>query len=434
MNITFKLQTDSIMQVPLRNYENNFTFIINGDQFETNKIIADLISPYISKIHASDPTLSEFTITTQEKGNFQIILDLFSFKEFPIKENEIKFISEIFEKLGTDNLSIKSNSSEINIDNVIYLIRQHEKSHFLFSQNLKQEIDFLSEHFYELNENQEKQLMNLSIQTIEKIFYNSNLKLKTEDQLLRVIDQLYIENHNYSYLYQYVLFSNVETKSIEEFLSIFDNDNLTRGTWLSLSKRLINDIEKVDYRYHSKNKIECKEKNKVKSVVEIPFSNGKLEGIFSFLLNNSIIKNEVKITCSYHCGGSISDLIEIEKTNNRFYTNYSTDPWLCFEFKKRKIVPSNYSIRSQNCNANGRHPKSWYIEGSEDGKNWIKIDEQVNCPYLNGPNIVHTFPIQKEKFEGKAFKFIRMHHTDKSWGNFDSIIDICSIEFYGKLI
>ena len=76
---------------------------------------------------------------------------------------------------------------------------------------------------------------------------------------MRLIDHLYIENNN-SYLYQFVFFENVETKTIEEFLSVFDNDHLARGTWLSLSKRLMKEIkssEKVNSRYHSK-KIEKK--------------------------------------------------------------------------------------------------------------------------------------------------------------------------------
>ena len=67
MNNTIKLLTDSILQAPLLNYERNFTFIVNEEQFETNKIIADLISPNISKLHLIDPTINEFTITTQEK-------------------------------------------------------------------------------------------------------------------------------------------------------------------------------------------------------------------------------------------------------------------------------------------------------------------------------------------------------------------------------
>lgn len=44
-----KLQESSILHVPFQNYENNFTFIVNNERFPTNRLVADLISPKISK-------------------------------------------------------------------------------------------------------------------------------------------------------------------------------------------------------------------------------------------------------------------------------------------------------------------------------------------------------------------------------------------------
>ena len=171
--------------------------------------------------------------------------------------------------------------------------------------------------------------------------------------------------------------------------------------------------------------------------IEIPFSEGKLEGIFDFLRKNSNIKDELNLSFSSHCGGSEDQLIQINNTRNRFYTVYSISPWICFEFKKRKIIPSGYTIRSHSVGSNNRHPKSWIIEGSEDGLNWTKLDEQKNCSFLNGRNLVHTFPIHNNNLEKREFRFIRMSHTDIPWGEdhiSNNIIDICSIEFYGRLI
>ena len=81
MKNTVKLQSDSISQVPIQIYEENFTFIVNGEEYRTNKIVADLLSPIISNQHRDDPTFSEFTIKTQSEGNFQTILNLVSFEE-----------------------------------------------------------------------------------------------------------------------------------------------------------------------------------------------------------------------------------------------------------------------------------------------------------------------------------------------------------------
>lgn len=41
-----KLQTESILQVPLHNYPRDFTFIVNGELFPTSRFHADLLSSF----------------------------------------------------------------------------------------------------------------------------------------------------------------------------------------------------------------------------------------------------------------------------------------------------------------------------------------------------------------------------------------------------
>lgn len=102
--------------------------------------------------------------------------------------------------------------------------------------------------------------------------------------------------------------------------------------------------------------------------MKIPFlsKENKLKGIFNFLQKNSNIEDEVKVTTSSYGGGDLHQLIQIENTDNNFYTNNENNPWICFEFKKHKIVPKNYTIRSCNSHPGSHHPKSLIIEGSND--------------------------------------------------------------------
>lgn len=71
------------------------------------------------------------------------------------------------------------------------------------------------------------------------------------------------------------------------------------------------------------------------------------------------------------------------------------------------------------------------MEGSNDKNKWETIDEQKDCPHLNGENLVHTFPIEKSK--QKSFKYLRFHQAGPTWRN-DYCFDINCIEFYGELI
>ena len=377
-----------------------------------------LISPKISNLHQIDPTINEFHFSTRKKGDFKKILDLISFEQKEIDDDEIEFIAEIFEKLGIEHSSVKTKSSVLQIENIIDLIEIHERSPFFYSSNLSKEIDFLSSHFHELNE--EQNLSKFSLTTIEKVVSNRNLQLKSEDQLLNFINKIYSENKEFSKLYEFVLFENVESETIDEFLSVFNFNDITAGSWIS--KRLHKEVEK-NYNI-----------NELRYRRKILFSskNNNLNGIFNFLQKKSNIENEVKVTASSNAGGNLQKILLSENENNDFYTNSENNPSICLEFKKYRIMPKSYTIKSSNNYQGGHHPKSWIIEGSEDNSNWIKIDEQKDCSELNGPKFSYNFEIKK-KYD-MEFKFIRITHTGNCWDNCNNILSIGSIEFYGDLI
>ncbi|KAK8843238.1 hypothetical protein M9Y10_025092 [Tritrichomonas musculus] len=426
MTSRIKLQTESVFQIPLGNYPADFTFIVNGENYETNKLAADLISTKIATIHRSDPTLSEYSITTTSKGSFNTFLRLLTFEDQPISENEIAFISEVVEKLGTEKIQINIATVEISLDNVFELLNLHIKNPIFYSNQISQEIEFLSVHFYELNDTLINKAIKLDYTIIEKIISNENLSLLSEDQLMIFIDKLCSINTDYSNLYSYVYFNNISKERIEWFFNNFDIDSMTRETWMSLSKLLIGQKkEKVsETRYRNKESQFFK---------EVPFSNNDLKGIFNFFKTNSNIKSEVNVTFS-SLGNTDSDanlITDIENTDSDFYTDNEKDSWICFEFKNHRVIPTNYTIKSCKDDPNQYHLKNWIIEGSKDGKSWMKIDEQTNCSYLNGSFYNHTFPIQ-EKGE---FKFIRIRITGSTWlkeGNYT--LNICSMEFYGNII
>ena len=421
-NSKIKLLTNSISHVPLDIYEKDFVFIVNEQPFETRRIVSDLISPTVSKLHQNDPTVSEFRITTSTKGDFQTILDLVSFETKEInKEEEIDFISEVFEQLGIENASVKTNKLHLTMDNVIELIAKHERFSHFYASNLTREIEYLSRHMFEMKEKHKEHFLNLSSATIERVISNDHLQIESEDQLLNLIDRLYIKNNEFSKLYEFVFFSNVGSEAIEEFLSIFNFDDLTTGAWLSIAKRIHCEVKRNEKQLESR-----------RYSREIKYSNENFNGVFNYLSKNSNIDEEVSVTASSNGGGDWHKLIDIGNTNNCYYTNSESNPSICFEFKKHRIMPTNYTIRAHNSSSGNRHPKSWIIEGSEDNKKWIKIDERIDCSFLNGAKRVHTFHIKNE--EEKEFKFIRIKHINNTWDNSNNAIYISSIEFYGNLI
>lgn len=138
-NLQIQLQATSILKVPINSYDQNFSFIVNGEEFKTSRLFSDLVSPKISEYHKNDPTMSEFIINTKYSGNFSNILKLCSFQLITIPSNEISFCMEVFQILGNDSIYINKSeqSTEINTDNVISLLQEHFKFHNLINKKLK---------------------------------------------------------------------------------------------------------------------------------------------------------------------------------------------------------------------------------------------------------------------------------------------------------
>ena len=135
----------------------DFSFIVNNKKFKTTRLIADLISPTISKLHLIDPTINNFTIKTNKQGDFLNILNLVDFQKKQISEKEFPFFFEVAEILGNESFEyqIEQENIEINSNNVFTLINKHEKYQKIYYEFYSKEVDFISSHFYELCEDKE---------------------------------------------------------------------------------------------------------------------------------------------------------------------------------------------------------------------------------------------------------------------------------------
>ena len=173
-----QLNIERVKEIPLDKYDKNFTFIVNNAQYHTCRIIADILSPKICQLHYNDPTINEFHIKTSHTGNFEHILNLINYNTNKISETEIPFLCEVLEKLNNQMIQINfSEEIAITKDNAIDIIAKYENN-YIYSSIFKKAIDFVSSHFYEIND-QEKRLNSLQKSTIELIIQNDQLHLET---------------------------------------------------------------------------------------------------------------------------------------------------------------------------------------------------------------------------------------------------------------
>lgn len=433
MSNIIKLETTSILHVPIENYERNFTFIVNDERFETNRLVADLLSPKISKFHLSDPTINEYRINTTNKGNFNTVLSLIKFNDNTILDDELPFLVEVIENLETstktnfDNAETSTeNEGETNISDTIEGLLKHSKFRHFYNDQITKEIDFISENMYRLTKEDKEHIFTLDRDIISRIIFNDNLQIESEDSLIEMINSIYKKDRENSSLYASVLFNNVSAEKMKEFLGIILYDDIDEEVWLSLSKRLSSDIVKREEEATKKTKENQGKHQRYKnlSLKTILYSNQSFEGLIKYLQTESNIKEEIELTANNNCQPwSIFDYNNTSHTNTGVYE----DVWICIGFKNHEIKPTNYTIRSGNDTDN---LKSFVLEGSKDKKTWTTIDEENDISYLKEKGSIHTFPIHNETHQ--SFKYIRLRLTGKNWNN-RSMLQLTSIEFYGEL-
>lgn len=427
---TLFLKSSCILDVPLQNYGDDFTFIVNGEKYNTSYLIADLLSPIISKTHKSDPTYNKLSINTNQKGNFSHILNLLNFDLNDVPQDEIPFISEVIKILKNESIEIiQPDISEITIYNVFSLLNMHEKSPLYNSNRFQEEIDFISSHLYELIEECKEELISLSIDKLVTVISNSKVQLNSENQLLEFINELYSQNSEYSILYETVHFENVSIEMVSEFIEVFDFNDMTASTWKSISNRLKQNTLKISTfsmeRYVGKSKGE---------VTISPRDDDLFNGIIEFLRTVSkSLNSEIEITSSSFFDEFYRpiNVVLFDDCDKSFHSLNAQNSWICFDFKNRKINLTDYVIRSGSWSTNSEHPKNWVIEGSNDNESWEVIDQQSECASLNGISYVHKFHVRNKM--PNEFRYIRMKEIGPNWiGTYSLALN--SIEFFGNLI
>lgn len=436
----FSLSANGYKNINFSSLPYDFTFVVNGDSYHTNRVIADFLSPLISKTHVSDPTFSSYVINLQNVGNFNDIIKLGQLKEFQITIDNVKFVKEVFEKLGNvsfyDNFeayydhTINDNANSFDIYDYVNKIIIKEK---LGSTNLSKEISFISQRFYEIDKNTEL-ISKLTPTLLEDILRSPKLCITSEDTL---VDLLLTLGSSYFHLFEYVHFSEITPKIYKKFIDAFDINFLNESIWKTINNRIYSEKNKENEEFNFSSieeEIEInekrykKKKEMIKNFENDGFNNN---GIISHLTQvgqgNPHRRKLMDVTSSsvylYHFPESCLDLME----DTYFASDDFNNQWILFDFKHNEIIPSFYLIRSQYDYVNNL--KSWMIEGSIDGNEWTIMDKRLGVDCLKEKNVIARFSIQKPM----RCRFVRLTQLGNNW-NDNNFLIISGIEFFGKFI
>ena len=443
-NIEFSLSSQNLRDIPFDNYEQNFTFIVNGKEYFTSRVVADILSPYLRRCHFYDETFNQFEITNNELSNydqyFTEFLHLVNFCSQTFDTTYQKYFSQYFYDIGNieEYHKIKPFEETLTPKNVLKRLQSLSKYESKFktqdSKYLNELFEYASSNFEELDK---EELIELNEEIIESIITNKSIKINDEDSLFQIIMKLYSKDQiRYNFLFEFVLFENLSEKNIENFISVFDIEHITSGTWHSICNRLQQPIMKKEDNSNNKERY-LNEEAEIKIKEFKVNESQEFRGIMRYLTeksNGNIHDNgTINITSNsiYGYGYEPRNSVDYEKTNY-YESKDDGDAFICFDFKDRLIQLQSYSIKTCDNEPNTFHLKNWVIEISKDGNNWTEIDRHENDSTMNKRFTTCTFNIEKSS---DFARFIKLRQTGNSWYQYNNHNKFLFnyIEFYGKI-
>jgi hypothetical protein len=108
---------------------------------------------------------------------------------------------------------------------------------------------------------------------------------------------------------------------------------------------------------------------------------------------------------------------------------HTRNNWICYDFKERRIMPTQYAIRTFNGDPGYAHLKSWLVETSADGESWREVAREEDNKQLNGRNFTSTFAVA----DGGECRFIRLVNVGRNHRGSDTL-GITAWEIFGSLV
>jgi hypothetical protein len=158
-----------------------------------------------------------------------------------------------------------------------------------------------------------------------------------------------------------------------------------------------------------------------------------LDGLLSYLSRkyggNIHEKGIVTITSSsvYANDSQYSPQNLVDPSPGRFFcSSDGAIEWVQWDFHGIRVSPSHYSIQTHNSPVGSAHLKSWVVEGSVDGLNWIELDRRPNNYDLNRPVVIRSFSVSKST----DCRFIRLQQTGPNHRNDNNLV-FSYLELFG---
>ena len=168
---------------------------------------------------------------------------------------------------------------------------------------------------------------------------------------------------------------------------------------------------------------------------QCPVSHGKFCGIISHLRDvchsNPHTAGEIEITASSTgmCGDAKCWNLVDYGWHAYWFTCDEANAYVQFDFKKRKVRVTGYSLRYGRLGGCG-YPRHWILKASNDCSAWTTIDRRDNNDDLNGDYKVATYTCNSPS--DQFYQYVRLCQTARNSKDKNFLL-LSEIEFFGQL-
>lgn len=486
MNKKFTL--DSIAYYPL---PSDFTFIIGDATYQCNLIQILAISGEIQQQYQQNPSINSYKFEKLKDPfeNFSLFIDLLNGCNIELSiENSILLynIGLILDIPYLINEAGKYATPEITDKNAL------EYCQLLFDHGVDYEKPALFiaanwDLFSHINET-----MDLSVEILDTIIQIDGFKVSSETELFEWIENLVnVKGRQYIRLFGHVIFSKLRRHHMKHLVDILSQDSIDPFVWQELDERLTmevnpdevlepsedeenssNDesqqqaaeqviepqsepiqlnqpivqvvppsIEEIQHQMEEED--EFNDKNREESYIDLSYEpDYRLNGVISYIKNQlgSNYTDAVIATGGGTKVKKIGNIFDYDETKTSWWDNFDLsinrctkeNAWCMIELKGYVLCLQAYTLASPANRLSFHQPKSWRIEVSNDGVNFITVHEVNKCQEMNTQYPILTFQLP-ETGPIRFVKLVLLENYASSQSNNQFELSLSAFELYGKL-
>jgi len=137
--------------------------------------------------------------------------------------------------------------------------------------------------------------------------------------------------------------------------------------------------------------------------------------------------------------GKLDDILSRDKNALNCHTNDDRRAWFAIDLGVW-LVPSAYTMR--HARGYGRSAvRTWQLEGSRDGVNWVTLSDHVNDERLNEPGSTATWSIECNDLaaggiedQPRGYRHVRIQQIGKNASGQTHFLSISGFEIYGQVV